>query len=154
MLESLATKLGNLDLHRDASETSSHSKPRNLAARSTHSASDPNSAPTPATFEGETTLNRQSEFARELLEQAVGSTPSIGQNTEIQAALTSLQEMVTRQGQYTNTMSSASHPFFTRALSNIDPSKLDRPPWDIVNEVIDKAASMHIANDLVMAWLT
>jgi len=144
MLEGLATKLGNLDLRKDTSEQSSHSKSRNLPSRSPHSASDLNSASSPATFEGETTLNRQSEFARELLEQAVGSTPSIGQNAEIKDALASLQEMVTRQGQYTNAMSSASHPLFNRALANIDPSKLERPPWDVVDDVIEKASSMYI----------
>jgi hypothetical protein len=141
MLEKLTTKLGNIDLRRDASDQSSHARSHDLPSRSQQSGSDPNNVPTPATFEGETTLNRQSEFAREFLEKAVGNTPSIEQNAEIKDALTSLQEMVTRQGRYTNTMSSASHPFFNRALSNIDPSRLDRPPWDIVNDVIEKAAS-------------
>ncbi|KAF2676907.1 hypothetical protein K458DRAFT_424397 [Lentithecium fluviatile CBS 122367] len=141
VLESLATKLSNLDLHRDQSEQSSQSRSRNLTGRSPRSTSDANNVPTPAPFEGETTINRQSEFARELLEQAVGSTPSIGQNAEIKAALTSLQDMVTRQGQYTNTMTASStHPFFNRALVDIDPSKLERPPWEVVEDVIEKAS--------------
>ena len=141
MLASLATKLGNLDIRRDASDHSSPYKSHNLPTRSLHSGSDANNASTPATFEGDTTLNKQSEFARELFEQTVGSTPSIGQNAEIQDAIAALQEMVTRQGQYTNAISSSSHPFFNKALANIDPSKLERPPWDVVEDVIAKAAS-------------
>lgn len=100
-----------------------------------------NSAHTPATFEGETTINKQSEIARELLEKAVGSTPSMGQNVEVKAALTSLQDLVTRQGQYTNTLASTSNPFFNRVLVDIDPAKLERPPWDVVLEVIEMASS-------------
>ncbi|KAL5419790.1 hypothetical protein PMIN03_000390 [Paraphaeosphaeria minitans] len=109
------------------------------AARSPHSSSETNVA-TPA-FEGETTINRQSEFARELLEQAVGNTPSIGQNAEIKAALTSLQNMVTRQSANPNTITaSLTYPFSNKALPEVDHTKLERPPWDLVNEVIDKAS--------------
>lgn len=63
------------------------------------------------------------------------------ENAEIKAALTSLQSMVTRQGTYTNTMTtSSSYPFSNKSLADVDHSKLERPPWELVNEVIDKAA--------------
>ncbi|KAK7182408.1 uncharacterized protein CC84DRAFT_1101011 [Paraphaeosphaeria sporulosa] len=138
VLEALSNKLGNLDIK---SEVEHSSQPRSgiAAARSPLSNSEANVA-TPA-FEGETTINRQSEFARELLEQAVGSTPSIGQNAEIKAALSSLQNMVTRQSANPNTITaSLTYPFSNKALAEVDHTKLERPPWDLVNEVIDKAS--------------
>jgi hypothetical protein len=70
----------------------------------------------------------------------VGSTPSIEQNAEIKSALTSLQEMVSRQGQYTNPLPSLTSPFFHRTLAELDATKLERPPWDVANEVIEKAS--------------
>ncbi|KAF1976609.1 fungal-specific transcription factor domain-containing protein [Bimuria novae-zelandiae CBS 107.79] len=136
LLEALSRKLYNLDLKTEH-ESSSQSKSRIGTSRSPHSGSG--TIPTP--FEGETTINRQSEFARELLEQAVGSTPSIIENAEIKAALTSLQDMVTRQGVHTNTMTtSSSFPFSNKSLAELDHTQLERPPWEIVNEVIDKAS--------------
>lgn len=138
VLEALSNKLSNLDIKAEL-EHSSQSRSAIAATRSPHSSSEANAA-TPA-FEGETTINSQSEFARELLEQAVGSTPSIGQNAEIKAALTSLQNMVTRQGAKSNTITaSLTYPFSNKALAEVDHSKLERPPWDLVNEVINKAS--------------
>lgn len=139
MLEALSNKLSNLDLKSEFGQSSqSRSRPSNN--RSPRAGSEVNNS-TPAPFEGETTINRQSEFARELLEQAVGSTPSIIENAEIKAALTSLQDMVTRQGAYTNTMTtSLSYPFSSKSLVDVDHTKLERPPWELVNEVIDKAS--------------
>jgi hypothetical protein len=138
VLESLSNKLGNLDLKGEF-EHSSQSRSAIAVTRSPRSNSEANVA-TPA-FEGETTINRQSEFARELLEHAVGSTPSIEQNVEIKAALTSLQNMVTRQSANPNTITaSLTYPFSNKALAEVDHTKLERPPWDLVNEVIDKAS--------------
>ncbi|KAK3201538.1 hypothetical protein GRF29_185g1266629 [Pseudopithomyces chartarum] len=139
VLEALSNKLSNLDLKSEFGQSSqSRSRPSNN--RSPRAGSEVNNS-TPAPFEGETTINRQSEFARELLEQAVGSTPSIIENAEIKAALTSLQDMVTRQGAYTNTMTtSLSYPFSSKSLVDVDHTKLERPPWELVNEVIDKAS--------------
>ncbi|KAF2450389.1 hypothetical protein P171DRAFT_479480 [Karstenula rhodostoma CBS 690.94] len=139
VLEALSNKLSNLDMKAEV-EHSSQPRSAIAATRSPHSNSEASVA-TPA-FEGETTINRQSEFARELLEQAVGSTPSIGQNAEIKAALTSLQNMVTRQGANPNTITASStYPFCNKALAEVDHTKLERPPWDLVSEVIDKASA-------------
>jgi len=94
-------------------------------------------------FEGETTFNSQSELARDYLEQAVGNTPSIVQNADIKAALTSLQDLVTIQGQKT-VKSAQSMPSFAHALVDIDPAELERPPWDVVEEVLEKASSVSL----------
>ncbi|KAJ4287806.1 hypothetical protein N0V90_012510 [Kalmusia sp. IMI 367209] len=140
VLEALSNKLGNLDLKGDFEQNSQPRSNKISATRSPRSGSEANNS-TPAPFEGETTINRQSEFARELLEQAVGSTPSIEQNAEIKAALTSLQDMVTRQGAYTNMMTtSLTYPFSNKSLADLDHANLERPPWELVNEVIDKAS--------------
>jgi hypothetical protein len=56
VLESLAAKLGNLDLRRDSTETSTRSS-RKGTGRSPGSAEE---AATPAPFEGETTIVRES----------------------------------------------------------------------------------------------
>ena len=139
VLEALSNKLGNLDLRAEVDQ-SSQSRSRISTTRSPRSGSEANVS-TPAPFEGETTIIRQSEFARELLEQAVGSTPSIIENAEVKAALTSLQDMVTRQGAYTNTAATSSlYPFINKSLANLDHTKLERPPWELVNEVIDKTS--------------
>lgn len=132
VLEKLATKLTNLDIHTDQSTNSRSSK----TGRSPHSTSDVNTGGTPAPFEGDTAMNIQSEFARELLEKAVGSTPSIGQNAEIKAALTMLQDMVSKQSALKST-SNDPQSFLPRELSNIDASKLERPPWSVVKQVLD-----------------
>jgi hypothetical protein len=50
----------------------------------------------PAAYEGNTTTHAHSVFAREVLERAVGSSPMTGQNPEMNAALTSLQGIVSR----------------------------------------------------------
>lgn len=140
VLEALSHKLSNLDLRADSDQSSQARSARNVTNRSPRAGSEAN-ASTPAPFEGETTINRQSEFARELLEQAVGSTPSIIENAEIKAALTSLQDMVSRQGAHTNTMTpTVSYPFSSKLLADLDHTKLERPPWELVNEVIDKAS--------------
>lgn len=94
-------------------------------------------ATTPAPFEGETTINSQSDYAREYLARVVGSTPSIGQNAEIKSALIALGELATQQGP--NTASAV--PLVNRSLRELDPEKLDRPPWDTVSHVLDKAMS-------------
>ncbi|CAI6230604.1 unnamed protein product [Periconia digitata] len=137
VLEKLATRLSNVDISHDVLEPASQAKSRISSGRS---ASETN-AGTPAPFEGETTLNRQSVFARELLEQAVGSTPSMEQNADIKDALSSLQDMVTRQGHYTNAIpASFSQPYFNRSLADIDATKLEIPPWDVASEVLDKGS--------------
>ena len=138
VLEALSHKLSNLDL-RGGQEPPSRPKSARIVSNRSPRAGSEATASTPAPFEGE--IIRQSEFARELLEQAVGSTPSIIENAEIKAALTSLQDMVSRQGAHTNTMATTvSYPFGSRSLADVDHTKLERPPWKLVNEVIDKAS--------------
>lgn len=61
------------------------------------------------------------------------------QNTEVQATLASLKELVSRQSQSTST-SNEPQPFLNKALADIDAAKLERPPWDAVNDVIEKAS--------------
>lgn len=139
MLATLADKLSNLDIKKDHSEKTSQSK-SSRTGKSTNSSTEAHSS-TSAPFEGETALNAQSEIARELLEQAVGSTPSIGHNAEIQAALASLQSMVSRQSRITATTNEP-QPFFHKALADVDAAKLQRPPWEAVVDVVEKATSM------------
>ncbi|KAF2736701.1 hypothetical protein EJ04DRAFT_510814 [Polyplosphaeria fusca] len=137
VLEKLALRLGDLDITRDT-ESGSHGNSRSSrVARSPNSSADVKSS-TPAPFEGETTLNTQSEFARELLEHTVKSTPSIEQNAEIKAALHSLQAMVSHQSQ---TAKDEPPPLFTSALADVNASKVDRPPWAAVEDVFEKAAT-------------
>ena len=64
VLEALSNKLGNLDI-KSGVERGSQQKSGNVACRSPCSSSEA-AVPSQA-FEGETTMNRQSEFARELL---------------------------------------------------------------------------------------
>ncbi|KAF2127627.1 hypothetical protein P153DRAFT_398225 [Dothidotthia symphoricarpi CBS 119687] len=138
LLESLALKLGNLDVRRDSTEHSSQSRStRYGTARSPAAVVEPN---TPAPFEGETAINSQSGYARELLAQAIGSTPSIGQNAEVQSALNALGELVTRQGQMTAPTTSRNQPLLNRSLANINPVDLERPPWGVVIMVLEKAS--------------
>lgn len=135
VLESLASKLGDLDLRRDSVETSSHSRSSRIGTgKSPGTLTEP---ATPAPFEGETTLNSQSDYAREFLAQAVDSTPSIGQNAEIKSALSALGDMVNQQSQSASTANS----FLDRALADIDHENLGRPPWSAVTSVLDQAAS-------------
>ena len=87
-------------------------------------------------------MNIQSEYARELLEKAVGSTPSMGQNAEIKAALSMLQDMVSKQSALKSTTSDP-QPFLPRDLSGINAAKLPRPPWKVAKEVLDNATGMY-----------
>ncbi|KAF2108829.1 fungal-specific transcription factor domain-containing protein [Lophiotrema nucula] len=149
VLEKLANRLSDIDVRKETTDSSSHTRSSRIG-RSPNSSSDvPES--TPAPFEGESTLNSQSVFARELLEQAVGSTPSMGQNAEIKTALTSLQSMVSRQNQ---TITIEPQPVFNTALADIDTTKLEKPPWDAVLDVIEKAATYPtMCFAIVFPWL-
>ncbi|KAI4948530.1 hypothetical protein J4E91_005954 [Alternaria rosae] len=135
VLASLATKLGSLDLQKDSQESSSQSRSSRVGpTRSPGSALV--EAPTPAPFEGESSINSQSDYAREMLAQAIGSTPSIGQNEEVKLALTALSEMVSQHGQNPT----SSNWLINHSLSDIDPSKLERPPWDTACYALEKAS--------------
>jgi hypothetical protein len=136
VLASLVTKLGNLDTQRVPTGTNSQSRSSRVGAnnRSPGYVAD---ATTLASFEGETTITSQSDYARELLAQAVDRTPSIGQNAEIRSALTALGELVNQQGHNTSSI----NPLLNRSLAESDPAKLDRPPWDEVSNALDKAFS-------------
>jgi len=94
---------------------------------------------TPAPFEGETTINSQSDYARELLAQAIGEMPSIEQNAEIRTALAALKELVNQQSQ----VSTSLNPRISREFADYDPAKLDRPPLDVVETVFDTACSQY-----------
>ncbi|KAF1997763.1 hypothetical protein P154DRAFT_547189 [Amniculicola lignicola CBS 123094] len=141
VLESLAAKFGNLDVSKDASTPSSQQKSSGRFGKSPHSSNDFGSVETPAPFEGEMTLNSQSEFAREYLEHVVHSTPSIGQNADIKAALSTLQNMVSNRQAQEASSKSESQPFLNPKLADIDASKLERPPWEAVDDVLSKASA-------------
>ncbi|KAI4650118.1 uncharacterized protein J4E78_008400 [Alternaria triticimaculans] len=135
VLASLATKLSSLDLQKDSHESSSQSRSSRVGpSRSPGSVLV--EAPTPAPFEGESSINSQSDYAREMLARAIGSTPSIGQNEEVKLALTALSEMVSQHGQNPAT----SNPLINQSLVDIDPSKLERPPWEIACYALEKAS--------------
>jgi hypothetical protein len=135
VLAALASKLGNLDLQKDANDSSSNSRSSRVGiARSPGGGTE---APTPAPFEGESSINSQSDYAREMLARAIGSTPSIGQNEEVRTALTALSDLVSQQSNSTST----SNPLINRSLAEVDPTKLERPPWDDVTLVLEKATS-------------
>ena len=142
VLARLASKLGDLDLQNDSAERSSRSQPSRVGSRvrSDRSPAMATDATTPAPFEGETAINSQSGYARELLTKAVGNT-SIGQNEEIKSALSALGEIVTRQGHVTVSTTSTTNSLINRALSDVDPAKLDRPPWPIVKDMLERAMS-------------
>jgi hypothetical protein len=136
ILERLATKLDSMDNPAD------HIGPR-TQAKNTNVRKSPRPAgemtpPSPAPFEGETALNAQSEYAREFIEKAVHSTPSIVQNKEVQAALASLKSMVNRHNIYGATKSEL-QPLFDKVTADVDASTLERPPWEAINDVIEKA---------------
>jgi hypothetical protein len=78
---------------------------------------------------------------RELLAKAVGSTPSIEQNAEVKSALTALNELVTRQGEIAAPSASNMHTLINRSLADVDPEKLPKPPWDVINDLIARATS-------------
>jgi hypothetical protein len=139
VLESLATKLGGLDLRRESTESSSQSwSSRKGIGRSPGPLAE---ASTPAPFEGETAMDSQSGYVKDFLAKAVGNTPSFGQNAEVKSALHALNELVTRQGQATAPATSSSHALIDRSLSDVDPETLEKPPWDAVSNVVDQACS-------------
>lgn len=95
--------------------------------------------PTPALFEGETGLNTQSDYVRDLLVQVVGEMPSVGQNADVQEALTALEELVGRQKLERGPTISTYQQSIDRSLEGTDPARLERPPWSVVRAAIDKA---------------
>lgn len=137
MLENLAAKLGTLDLCKDSSEQNSQARPK--SGRSPNSNSDVTAVDSPAQFEGETTLNTQSGLARDLLERALVSTPAIGDNSEIKAALKSLQNLVTKQK---NPSKTSEYSYQWNPPSGLDGSQLELPPWESVESVLEKALRM------------
>jgi hypothetical protein len=136
VLAALASKLGNLDLQKNSNDSSSNSRSSRIGiTRSPGGGATETS--TPAPFEGESSINSQSDYAREMLAQVIGSTPSIGQNEEVKTALTALSDLVSQQSNST----SSSNPLINRSLAEVDPAKLERPPWDDVTLVLEKANS-------------
>jgi len=96
---------------------------------------------TPAHFEGKTGNNTQSNYVRNLLVQVVDETPSVGQNAEVKAALTAMEELVTRHNHDTALTTSLNQPLLDRSLASVDSETLGRPPWEVVTSVLDKALS-------------
>jgi hypothetical protein len=145
VLANLATKLGDLDIRRDPTESSSQSRSsRRGIGRSPGPMAD---APTPAPFEGETAMDSQSGYVQELLARAVDSTPSVGQNAEVRSALHALNGLVTRQGQVSAPITYNSHSLINRSLADVDPENLDKPPWDVISGMIDEASSELFVKD-------
>tara|TARA_R110002003_G_scaffold42_13_gene3147 strand:- start:3897 stop:4814 length:918 start_codon:yes stop_codon:yes gene_type:complete len=95
----------------------------------------------------------QSDYARELLTQAISSTPFVGQNEEVRSALLALNELVARQGQGSAPATSTNAELINRSLSEVNPETLEKPPWDVVSYVLDKAASKGFAASAT-SWLT
>jgi hypothetical protein len=143
VLSRLASKLGDLDLQTDATERSSQSRPSRVGSRvgSGKSPTLATDATTPAPFEGETAINSQSGYARALLTKVVGDTPSIGQNAEIKSALSALGDIVKGQEHITVSTTSTTNSLINRALQDLDPGKLERPPWPAVKEMLERALS-------------
>ncbi|KAJ4335667.1 hypothetical protein N0V87_005925 [Didymella glomerata] len=141
VLSRLASKLGDLDLQTDATERSSQSRPSRVGSRvgSGKSPTLATDATTPAPFEGETAINSQSGYARALLTKVVGDTPSIGQNAEIKSALSALGDIVKGQEHITVSTTSTTNSLINRALQDLDPGKLERPPWPAVKEMLERA---------------
>lgn len=135
VLASLASRLGDLDIRKDDSSQSRSS--RTGTGRSPGAAAD---AATPAPFEGETAINSQSEHARELLAQVVGSNPAIGQNVEVKSALNALNDMVTRQGNISTNATNGNPALINRTLAEINPENLECPPMDQIMLVVERAA--------------
>jgi hypothetical protein len=136
VLASLAAKLSDLDIRGDSAEHSSQSRSSRRGIGRSPGTLDEGS--TPAPFEGETTINSQSDYARELLVKAVGSTPSIEQNAEIKSALLALDELVTRQNQATVPTPNSLHSVINHSLTDIDPETLSKPPWDVISEMVKR----------------
>ncbi|KAF3052369.1 hypothetical protein E8E11_011025 [Didymella keratinophila] len=141
VLSRLASKLGNIDLQTDSAERSSQSRPSRVGSRVGSGKSPPlgTDATTPAPFEGETAINSQSGYARALLTKVVGDTPSIGQNAEIKSALSALGDIVKGQEHITVSTTSTTNSLINRALQDLDPGKLERPPWPAVKEMLERA---------------
>jgi hypothetical protein len=140
VLESLAQKLGSLDLKGSPSDSSTRQSKSSRVGKSPSSITEVN-APSPAPFEGETTLNSQSEVVRGYLERAVVNTPSIGSNSQVQAALATLQNMARRQNQV-QPMVPDVQLFQHKAPSDVDMSQFKRPPWDAVIDLLERATGM------------
>lgn len=96
-------------------------------------------AMTPTPFEGETGMNRQSDYVRELLVQVVGQTPSMGQNAEVKAALVALEELVTPSNHGDISPKLKTQQLTDRPVTRTDSAKLEQPPWSVVKVAIDKA---------------
>ncbi|KAH8629471.1 hypothetical protein IG631_16728 [Alternaria alternata] len=96
---------------------------------------------TPAHFEGKTGNNTQSDYVRNLLVQVVGETPSVGQNAEVRAALTAMEELVARHNHDTALTTSLNQHLLDCSVAGVDIETLGRPPWEIVTSVLDKALS-------------
>ncbi|KAH6629575.1 hypothetical protein C7974DRAFT_413361 [Boeremia exigua] len=140
VLAKLASKLGDLNVQNESTEPSTFSRPSRVGSRESSGKSQATTdAIVPEPFEGETATNSQSGYARELLTKIVGNTPSIGQNEEIKKALSALGDIVTLQGHVTVSTTSTTNSLINRALSDVDPGKLDRPPWPEVKEMLEKA---------------
>lgn len=143
VLAKLASKLGDLDLNTNSTEQSSQSRPSRVGSRvgSGKSPTLMTEATSPAPFEGETAINSQSGYARELLAKVVGNTPSIGQNEEVKAALSALGDIVTRQGHTSASTIGTTNSLINRALSDVDPAKLESPPWPALKQMLERALS-------------
>ncbi|KAL6704960.1 hypothetical protein ACN47E_007505 [Coniothyrium glycines] len=135
VLANLADKLGNLDVNRESAESGSQSRASRVGASARSPGGSLAEAATPAPFEGETAIARQSDYARDLLAQAVGRTPSIVQNAEIKSALTALGDLVSQQSHSTV----SAHPLINRGFAEWDPATLEKPPWQEVANALDKA---------------
>lgn len=92
----------------------------------------------PAPFEGETTITSQSEYAREVLAQAIGKTPSIEQNAEIRTTLSALKDLVSQQNQPISSIIPISRSFAHHSLS-----ELGLPPLLAIRDALDKACSWY-----------
>lgn len=139
ILAKLSSKLGDLDLQNDSTERSSQSRPSRVGSGKSLAIMTRTS--TPAPFEGETAINSQSGYARELLTKVVGNTPSIGQNEEVKAALSALEELVTRHGHVAASANSTANFLINRSLSDVDAGQLERPPWSAMKEMLERAQS-------------
>ncbi|KAL5114064.1 hypothetical protein ACEQ8H_008041 [Pleosporales sp. CAS-2024a] len=145
VLSNLATRLNDLDLRRDSAEPGSQSRSTRRAIWRTPGTGE--EAPTPAPFEGETTINTQSDYVRELITKAVGSDPATEHDAEVKSALHALNGLVLRQGQAT---SSTTHALVDSTLADMDPETLAKPRWDDVNSMIDQA---YRNTDLSLAFI-
>lgn len=132
VLASLATQLSNLDVVRRSVEINSQASSNRASSKIGLADSS-----TPATFEGVTTINSQSDYARKLLTQAISGAPSIGYNAEIKTALKSLGELVNQQAQN----NAIPFPPSNHSLAQSDMQLLDRPPWKAVKTALDLAFS-------------